>query len=106
MNKIELIGRLVKDIEVKKSKNGNDFGTFTLAVQRKSNKEITDFFDCVVFGNLIEVLQKYTSKGLRLLVEGELQINTFEDKEGNKKQSNSVVVNDFYFVDFNQNVNE
>ena len=100
MNKIEIMGRMVKDIELKKGKNDNTYGVFTLAVNRKENKEITDFVDCVAFGKLAEVIKEYTEKGNRLIVTGSLHFDKYVDKEGNQKTSVNVIVDDFFFVDF------
>lgn len=100
MNRVELLGRLVRDVEVKKGESGTEVGTFTLAVGRKLKKDETDFIDCVTFGKLTETLVKYTEKGNRLIVLGSLQVNNYEDKDGNKKKSTYIVVDDFYFVDF------
>ena len=103
MNKVELMGRLTKDIELKKSKSDKEYATFTLAVKRKLDKDKTDFIDCVAFGNIVKPLADYTEKGNRLIVIGELNINDFE-KDGQKQKSFNIVVNDFYFVDFKQNI--
>lgn len=100
MNKIELMGRLTKDVERFKSKSGNDVGKFTLAVSRKGDKEKTDFFDCIAFGKLTDALIKYTEKGNRLIVNGSINIDNYTDKDGNTKRTFSVIVDDFYFVDF------
>lgn len=102
MNKIEILGRMVQNIEMKESKQDKTkkYGVFTLAVPRKTDKEKTDFIQCVAFGKLAETIEKYTEKGNRIIVEGSLQIDKYDDKDGNKKISVSIIVNDFYFVDF------
>ncbi len=107
MNKVEILGRLTKDVEVRESKSkGVKYGLFTLAVNRKSNKEQTDFIDCVCFGKLVDIISKYVQKGNRLIVEGELNIDTYQDKEGKNQKSVRVIVNDFYFVDFKKDLVE
>lgn len=100
MNKIELMGRLVKDIELKKGKNDNIYGIFTLAVGRKENREITDFIDCIAFGKLAETISKYTEKGNRLIVTGALHLDSYKDKDGKNRNTVSIIVDDFFFVDF------
>lgn len=100
MNKIELMGRLTKDVEILKSKKGGDYARFTIAVPRKNDKEITDFIDVVAFGKVVEVINKYVEKGNRIIVVGQLNIDTYTDKDGNTKKSVVVVLEDFYFVDF------
>lgn len=100
MNKIELMGRLVKDIELKKGKNDNIYGVFTLAVGRKENKEVTDFIDCIAFGKLAETISKYTEKGNRLIVTGALHLDSYKDKDGKNRNTVLIIVDDFFFVDF------
>lgn len=102
MNKIELMGRLTKDVEIKKSKAGNDWAVFTLAVAR--DKETTDFIDCLGFGKMAETLVKYVEKGNRIIVCGSLQINSYTNKEGQNVAKPQVIVNDFYFVDFKKDL--
>lgn len=100
MNKIELMGRLTKDIEEKSTKDKKLFGTFTLAVPRKGNNETVDFIDCVVFSGLYEIMKKYVSKGLKIIVCGTLQTNIYENKDGQKIKTHYVIVDDFYFTEF------
>ena len=106
MNKVELLGRLVKDVEIEKSKSGNDYARFTLAVSRKQKDAPTDFFNCVAFGKLPEIMQKYTEKGNRILIVGTIQNETFKDKEGNNRQNTIIIVEDFYFVDFKKELTQ
>ena len=100
MNKIELMGRLTKEVEILKSKKGGDYTRFTIAVPRKNNKEITYFIDVVAFGKVVDVVNKYVEKGNRIIVVGQLNIDTYTDKDGNTKKAVVVVLEDFYFVDF------
>ena len=105
MNKIELMGRLVADVELKKAtkKDGADYARFTLAVPRKNVKDKTDFINCVAFGKLAEVIAKYCKKGQRIIVCGSLQIDLVE-KDGAKSSYTNVIVNDFYFTEYNKDV--
>lgn len=105
MNKLVLMGRLTKDVELKESKKGVKYAIFTLAVPRKAEKETTDFIECIAFGNLADVIFKYVEKGNRLIVEGTLNIDTYEDKDGNRQRQVKCVVNDFYFVEFKKELN-
>jgi len=100
MNKVELLGRLTKDIELKEAKNGKKYAKFTLAVPKAGDKDKTNFIDCIVFDKMAETIEKYVDKGKRIIVSGELNIEIYEDKDNNKKTSVSILVNDFYFVDF------
>lgn len=98
MNKVELMGRLVNDVELMKGKS-TDYAKFSIAVKRKGKDEV-DFIKCTAFGKLAEAIVKYTEKGNRIIVEGSIQIEKYETKEGNKSTTFNVIVNDFYFVDF------
>lgn len=105
MNKIELMGRLTTDVEMKKAtkKDGADYSRFSLAVPRKNVKDKTDFINCVAFGKLAEIISKYCKKGQRIIVCGSLQIDTVE-KDGAKNNYTNVIVNDFYFTEYNKDV--
>ena len=100
MNKVELMGRLTKDVEMVQSKSGVVVAKITLAIPRKTNKDETDFIDAVAFGKLGETLSKYVTKGNRLIVTGSIQLNNYTDKDGNNRTSTTIIIDDFYFVDF------
>ena len=101
MNKVELMGRLTKDVEMLKSKSGTEVAKITLAVPRKLSKENeVDFIDAVAFGKMAENLAKYVEKGNRLIVVGQINLNNYQDKEGKTRTSTTIVIEDFYFVDF------
>lgn len=104
MNKIELMGRLLNDVVLMKGKS-IEYSKFTIAVNRKGKEEV-DFINCVAFGKVAESIVKYTEKGNRIIVEGSIQIENYETKEGNNSITVNVIVNDFYFVDFKQKKGE
>lgn len=105
MNRIELMGRLVADVELKKAskKEGSDYARFTLAVPRKNVKDKTDFINCVAFGKLAEVIVKYCKKGQRIIVCGSIQIDGVE-KDGKTTYYTTIIVNDFYFTEYSKDV--
>lgn len=108
MNKVELLGRLTKDVEIKEGKKVK-FGTFTLAVKRpfaKDGETDVDFIDCVIFGKPLEALSKYTEKGSQIIVCGAIQNSTYEDKDKNKRTKTQIIVSDFYFTSVNKKVLE
>lgn len=103
MNKITLLGRLVRDPEIRYSNRANPtaIARYTLAVKRKYAKEgqqDTDFIDCVAFGKSAELAEKWLIKGKQMLVVGNLQIRLYDDKEGNKKKAAEVIIEEQYFV--------
>jgi len=107
MNLVVLLGRTTKDIELRYTQNSNlPVARFTLAVNRpyaKDNEERkADFFNCVAFGTTAENLAKYISKGRQILIEGHLQNNSYEKKDGTKSHSTDIIVNRFYFADSKQ----
>ena len=103
MNKVILLGRLIKDPEIKQIPSGKTVATFTLAVDRpflnpQGNKE-ADFIPVVVWGKAAELIGNSCAKGHRLLVEGRLQIRSFDGKDGQKHWVTEVICNNFEFVE-------
>ena len=107
MNKVILLGRLTKDIEVSTYGRGKDKGCYAnycVAVNRPKKKGAEDsecdFINCVSFGKTAEFLEEYARKGARVLVEGTLQVDNYEDKNGDKRTSTKVLVNNVELIDF------
>jgi single-strand DNA-binding protein len=106
MNKVELIGRLTKDPDVKNSQNENATSVtrYTLAVDRrnrsKSQEEQTaDFISIVAFGNSAEFASKYFKKGLKVAVTGHIQTGSYTNKDGVRVYTTDVVAEDQEFVE-------
>lgn len=104
MNKIILMGRLVRDPEVRYSQGSNPIAIakYTLAVNRRFKKEgqpDADFINCTAFGKAGEFAEKYFNKGLKIVVSGRLQISSYEDKEGNKRYSTDVIIEEQDFAE-------
>lgn len=89
MNRIILLGRLVKDPEVRVTTTDKTVCTFTLAVDRpfsgKDGQKEVDFINIVAWNKTAEVVGNNVSKGQRLLVEGRLQIRKYQDKQGQNR---------------------
>ena len=102
MNKVVLLGRLTKDIEVRYTESGTAVGNLTLAVKRRiknTNGEYeSDFINCVCWKETAETMNKYLKKGDPVLVEGRIQTRNFEDKDGNKRYTTEVVIEHMDFV--------
>lgn len=90
MNRIFMIGRMVREIEIKNLQGDKKVGNFTLAVNRESNREKVDFVPCNAWNKTAEVLAKYTSKGSQVLIEGELNIDKVNDQWYTKVTVNKV----------------
>jgi single-strand DNA-binding protein len=95
MNKIELLGRLTKDVEVKYTQDQKMVVKFTIAINRRKN-EHTDFFDVTAFGKTAEFIGKYFKKGSKMLVTGELNNNNYE-KDGVKHYQDQIVIDTVEF---------
>lgn len=100
MNNIVIHGRLARNPELGEyNTQKGDVGSkcrFTVAVNRRFGDE-ADFFNCVVFGKLADVIDKFFSKGSEIIVSGEMQCNPYEGKDGTKRYPWTLVVNQFDF---------
>ena len=103
LNKIMLIGRLVKDPELRFTTNGTATAKFTLAVDRNFKKEgeepETDFLNIILWRALAENCSKYLSKGSLAMVEGRLQIRSYVNDNDEKKWMTEIVANNVQFLD-------
>jgi single-strand DNA-binding protein len=100
LNHVSIMGRLTKDVELRRTASGTAVANFTLAVERDFSKDKeTDFIECVAWGKTGEFADKYFSKGKMAIVAGRLQIRKWEDKNGNKRSAAEVVAENMYFGD-------
>ena len=103
LNHITLMGRLVRDPELRRTPNGLAVTSFTLAVDRdfksQSGEKETDFIDVVAWRQTAEFVSKYFAKGRMVVVEGRLQIREWTDKDNNKRRTAEVVAENVYFGD-------
>ena len=97
MNKVILIGRLTREPELKILESGKEVGKFTLAVDRFKKGE-ADFFNCVAWGKVAEVVANYTQKGSKIMVEGRVETRTY-DKDGSKVFYTEVIVSNVELLD-------
>jgi len=101
MNKTFLMGRIVKDLELKTSQAGTSFLSFTVAVNRAFTKQgeekQTDFISCKAFGKTAENIVKFFSKGALIALEGRIQTRSYE-KDGKKIYTTDVMVDGFHFT--------
>ena len=99
LNRIDLMGRLTADPELRRTNNGKAVTSFTLAVDRDFGDKETDFIECVAWQNTAEFVSKYFTKGRMAVVSGRLQIRSWNDKDGNKRKTAEVVADNVYFGD-------
>lgn len=104
LNHITIMGRLTRDPELRRTGSGVAVASFTLAVDRDfsgrdGGEKETDFIDCVAWRQTGEFVSKYFTKGRMAVAEGRLQIRSWTDKDGNKRRTAEVVVENMYFAD-------
>ena len=104
LNHITLMGRLVRDPELRRTGTGVAVASFTVAVDRDfsgrdGGEKETDFIDCVAWRQTGEFVSKYFTKGRMAVVSGRLQIRGWTDKDGNKRRTAEVVADNVYFGD-------
>lgn len=100
MNKVFLLGRLVRDPEIRTTQSGKMVTTFTLAVDRfGGGKDNADFITIVTWDKLAENCGNSLTKGQRALVEGRLQIRSFEGKDGQKRWVTEIVAQSVEFLE-------
>lgn len=109
MNKITLLGRLTKDVELKLI-GDRPLAEFSLAVNRRyknaQGERETDFFNCKLWGKTAETLQQHTMKGQQLLVSGRVENRTFTNQEGQNVKFTEVIVEEFDFVEKSPSQNQ
>ena len=96
VNKVILVGNLGRDPETRYTKDGTPVSHFTLATseswkdQQGQRQEKTEWHRLVAFGKLAEIVKEYLTKGKQIYVEGRLQTNSWDDKDGNKRSTTEI----------------
>lgn len=105
VNKVTLIGNLGNDPEVRYSGNGNAVANVSLATAESwrdkdsgEQQERTEWHRVVFFGRLAEIVSEYLHKGSQIYVEGRLQTNKWQDKEGNDRYTTQIVANEMQML--------
>ena len=111
MNKVILMGRFARDAEVRYSsgENSTAVAKFTLAVNRRfqseKNGQTADFINCTAFGKIAEVIEKHTSQGVKVIVEGHMETGSYTNKDGNKVYTTQVIIENMEFAEKNKEEN-
>ena len=97
MNKVILMGRLIRDPDVRYTTGENPLAIarYTLAVDRRFHKDgeaTADFISCVVFGRAAEFAEKYFRQGLKITISGRIQTGSYTNREGQKVYTTEIVV--------------
>lgn len=102
LNIIAIMGRIVNDVELRKTPNGVSTTTFTIACDRnfvKSGEErVSDFIDIVAWRGTAEFVAKYFAKGELIAINGSLQTRSYEDKNGNKRKVYEIIADNVSFA--------
>ena len=98
LNHITIMGRLTRDVEMRRTNSGTPVASFTVAVDRDFSKDKeTDFIEVVAWNKTAEFVSKHFNKGKMAIVSGRLQIRSWTDKDGNKRKTAEVVAENVYF---------
>ena len=104
MNQVLLIGRLTKDVVLKKTTNGTSVVGFTLAVNRA--KEGADFIPCVAYNQTADLMDKYLSKGSQIAVQGRINTRNYDNEAGQKVYVTEVIADRIEFLDKKESTSE
>ena len=98
MNKAILMGRLTADPEMRQTQSGVSCARFTIAVNRRFQKDETDFINCVAWRQTADFICKFFAKGNMIAVVGSIQTRTWEGQDGKKNYATEVVADEAYFT--------
>ena len=101
MNKVILMGRLTKDVEMRQTPNGIAVARFTIAVNRRFAKDggqQADFINCIAWRKTGEFISRYFQKGSMIAVVGSIQTRIWDGNDGKKQYATEVIVDEAYFT--------
>lgn len=102
INSVNLVGRLTKDIDLRKTPNGKSVGNFTLAVNRRFKNQQgeyeADFIMCQIWGDSADTLARYVHKGQMVAVAGRINTRNYENQQGQRVYVTEVIVENFTLI--------
>ena len=98
MNRVILMGRTVRDPEIRHSQD-MAIAKFTLAVDRRGKDKGADFISCTAFGKTAEFCEKYINKGTKVAIEGRWQTGSYTNKEGTTVYTNDCIIDQIEFAE-------
>jgi single-strand DNA-binding protein len=101
LNKVILMGRLTKDVEIRQTPNNLSVARFTIAVNRrfvKDDGQQADFINCIAWRKTGEFIARYFQKGSMIAVVGSIQTRSWDGNDGKKQYATEVIVNEAYFT--------
>lgn len=100
LNRVILIGRVTKDVELRNTSNGTPVTSFTLAVNRRMSQDNqADFINCVAWNKTAELMAQYVKKGALISIEGRIQTRNYDNKDGQKVYVTEVVTDSVQFLE-------
>lgn len=102
MNSVQLTGRLTRDPEIRYADSGTSVARFTLACDRRFKTEggpTADFIGCIAFGKSAEFVEKWFCKGMKMELNGRIQIGSYTNKDGQKIYTTDVVAEQLGFAE-------
>ncbi|MDF9824781.1 single-strand DNA-binding protein [Breznakia sp. PF5-3] len=102
INRVVLVGRITKDIELRKTQSGTSVVSFTMAVNRRFKQEgqpEADFIRCIAWNKTAELMNQYLNKGALIGIEGRIQTGSYQDKDGKTVYTTDVVVDNVQFLE-------
>lgn len=109
LNNVMLIGRLTRNVELRYTQSGKPCASFSIAVNRPystNGQKETDFINIVAWDKLAENVNKYTSKGSLVGIEGRLQVRSFEGSDGKRKTITEVLASNIQFLEKKEEKND
>ena len=103
LNKIVLMGRLVRDPELRYTQSQTPVASFSLACERdrknQNGEKETDFFNCTAFGKQADFVDRYLKQGTKILLVGRVQNDNYTNKEGQKVYSVQIIAEEIEFAE-------
>lgn len=104
LNHITVMGRLVRDPELRHTQSGLPVTSFSIACDRDfkdkaTGEKVTDFIDIVAWRNTAEFVSRYFTKGRMAVIDGRLQLRDWTDRDGNRRRSAEILANNVHFGD-------
>mgnify|MGYP001366408713 FL=1 len=102
MNSVNLVGRLTKDVDLRKTPSGKSVGNFTLAVNRRFKNQQgeyeADFIMCQIWGDSADVLARYVHNGQMVAIAGRINTRNYENQQGQRVYVTEIVVENFTLI--------
>lgn len=108
LNRICIMGRITRDLELRRTQDGTAVTSFTVAVDddfksKATGEKKTYFLDVVAWRQTAEFACQYLSKGRMVTVEGKLTVRDWKDKDGNNRRNAEIIADNIYFADSKRN---